>query len=656
MNNPGFSDSGVASLISTHDLISMDVFDTAILRAVSRPTDVFSLVKLKLMAGREALLYPESLDSFPTLRVEAEHRARVFKEKEQGTGEVTIDEIYQQLALLSRANSQWLAVLKETELDLEMHVAYPNPAAQKIWLKALEQQKKVVFCSDMYLPSRFIASLLEKCGYRGYDRLFVSCEHAKSKHEGTFWKHIAGEYGTTPHRILHIGDNEHSDCTMARRAGCTGLHLPLAPIFRETVIPTGGERPFYSRTAVSTIQGVLRRGALRAGSERRDPLERIGYNVFGPLFTGFLLWVATMARRSQPEKILLFARDMYFTHAYLPRFLQPLGIDVDLEYVYASRGALLLPSFTDFPLARLYHLFSGKSHQSVAAHLRRMGLSPDLLARAVQSSGFESLDDIVPNGEPRMHALLTRLFQPLLCESARQRPLVRRYLEPFVGDARRLMLVDVGWVGNMQASFLRILEPLTRNLRVQGYYVGIYGYARQNDYAGHTMEGWLTHYGQPEGMEDKVWWAGGTELLEFAMCAPHGTTLGYALTESGEVRPVLESSDADAEARALSARVQKGAGQFLEEYLDTYRSIPAVALTSRVWADEFYRLVTAPSLKEAELLGDLTHSDAAGDTQRRLPIAPRLRADGLRDISLSLKQSFWKAGFLVRNGLSGQQA
>ena len=642
----------IVGQIPKYGLISLDVFDTAILRAVAAPTDVFSLVKLKLMKRSEALLYPETLDVFPVLRVEAEKLAAASKLKKQGTPEITLDEIYGKLASMLPTDPEWLATIKATELELETQLAYPDPTGLQIWEAAIEKNKTVVFCSDMYLPGAFIASLLKKCGYTSYDALYVSCELAKSKHEGTLLPYIASQHKISPKRILHAGDNEHADFIMAGRSGCCAIHFPLHATPRETVIPLGNERPFYSKTVFATIQGVVRKSDT-TGPPNPDALERLGYRVFGPLLTGFMLWLATIAERNQPDKILLFARDTYFIDQHLKRFLGPRGKDIPMEYIYVSRGSLMLPSFTDFPLTRLWHLFSGKSPKPVADHLRKLGLNPELLTSVIQSVGYESAKDLVKNGDKRMHALLTKLHGPLLAESAKQRPPASGYLHQVTGGATRLMLVDIGWVGNMQACFLRLLQPLKVNLQVRGYYMGIYGYARENDYPGHTMEGWITHYGEPGDLEQKVWCAGGAELIEFALCAPHGTTLGYTQTTSGEVKPVLESSKADAGIFAQSARVQNGAAQFLEEYLDTYAGIPAEALVSRVWANEFYRLVTNPAPEEAELLGGLTHSDSAGDTKRRLPIAKKLEGASQDELLQALEQSYWKAGFRIRNGMAG---
>jgi predicted HAD superfamily hydrolase len=639
----------MSALIAAHDLISFDVFDTLILRKVAKPTDVFSLVKVKLLAAPEALLHQQTVDAFPELRVRAERLARAEKHQRAQSREVTLDEIYCQLARLSGASPAAVDLLKRTELEVEHGVVYPNPAAKLIFDTALAQRKRIVFCSDMYLSAATIESLLDRCGYPSQDALYVSCEHARSKGEGTIFQFIAERHGIPTKRILHFGDNQHADLLMAKQAGCSAIHLPHERSDVKVSIPVAGEHPFFPETVGSIVQGILSRGILRrsASETRPDPWEQVGYRVFGPLFTGFLLWLASIAQERRPQKILLCARDCHFLWKNLGSFLSPA---VETHYLYVSRASLLLPSLTDFSLSRLWHLFSGRERHSVATYLRRLGLDPEALAGVARSTGFESLDETISNREPRMHALLAKLHRVLLRESAKRRPLAQRYLKQFVGDAQRIMLVDIGWSGNMQASFTRLLEPGRASRVVRGCYVGLHGMTYENDMLGHTMDGWLTHYGNPADFENDVLFSGGVELLEFATCAPHGTTLGYEETPGGEVAPILETNETDRQMRELAARVQAGAGAFVQEFLASHKDIPAVALASRSWADEFYRLVTNPTREEADLLGDLTHSDALGDTTLRLPLAPKVgRGHPIQSIKAS-EQSYWKAGFKVRNG------
>ena len=90
--------------IANHDLISFDVFDTLILRAIEKPTDVFALIKMKLLTTQVALLNPDTIDAFPDLRAQAERLARETNHHRGGHGEVTFDEIYEAFARLSHAD------------------------------------------------------------------------------------------------------------------------------------------------------------------------------------------------------------------------------------------------------------------------------------------------------------------------------------------------------------------------------------------------------------------------------------------------------------------------------------------------------------------------------------------------------------------------
>jgi hypothetical protein len=85
--------SPIVDRIADCDLISFDVFDTLIFRAVARPIDAFELVKLRLLESETALFSPLIVDCFPANRVRAESLARDRMTLSSGRGEVTLDEI-----------------------------------------------------------------------------------------------------------------------------------------------------------------------------------------------------------------------------------------------------------------------------------------------------------------------------------------------------------------------------------------------------------------------------------------------------------------------------------------------------------------------------------------------------------------------------------
>jgi predicted HAD superfamily hydrolase len=638
--------------VARADVVSFDVFDTLIVRAIARPTDAFALVKLRLLATEAALNDPHTIDAFPDLRVQAEQRARDAKEHDgHSHREVTLAEIYAALAALSGADAALVELLEQTELAVERDLVYANPVAKELFELARAEGKTIVLCSDMYLPSAEIVTLLRRCGYEGYDTLYVSCEHACSKHAGTMFPYIAERHGVAAARILHVGDNLYGDCMMAREAGCTAMYLPPPPAVERMRMPWSGEQPFYPDTVRAIVTGISRKRERDPARQSADPWEQIGFRVFGPLFTGFLLWLAASVRERRPEKLLFLARDTHFIHKHLAAFLGVLPDELAADYVYVSRGSLLMPSLTDFPLRRLDHLVSGKTESSVRRHLRRLGLLPDPFVNVARSCGFTDLDEVVPNGDPRMRTLLGKLHHELLRVAATQRPLAQRYLQQHIGDAKRVMLVDIGWVGNIQASIVRLLGTAQAGIEIAGHYVGVFRSAADNEYPGHSMHGWLTQRDDPPEIERFLWWSGGVEILEFAMTAPHGTTLGYEETAGGNVVPIVESSVTEHAIGRFAARVQKGAAAFIDEFISAYGSIPPEALNSRAWAAEFYRLVTDPTAEDAALLGDLTHGDVAGDTSIRLPLAPAVGHGD--DDDKRFAPCYWRAGFIVRNDLEG---
>ena len=86
---------------------------------------------------------------------------------------------------------------------------------------SIRGKKKIYLISDMYLPQRIIAQLLRKCGYEGYEALYVSCEKGTAKSEALFDIYLKDRKrdGYKGCDCLHIGDNEIADIMNAKAAG-----------------------------------------------------------------------------------------------------------------------------------------------------------------------------------------------------------------------------------------------------------------------------------------------------------------------------------------------------------------------------------------------------------------------------------------------------
>ena len=199
--------------INKAEVISFDIFDTLLLRPYLKPTDLFRHMEEAYHAT-----------GFATARIEAEKTIRkLHREKE----EVSLDEIYEQI-------SESFQNFKEKELEWEAEVSQPNLEVKQIFDYARSLGKRLIIISDMYLSRQFLAELLSRGGVSGYEKLYVSSEMKLTKHTGNLYQYVCHDLNLSPEKILHIGDNEHSDVSLAHLAGLLAYHYitPLAQLLQ----------------------------------------------------------------------------------------------------------------------------------------------------------------------------------------------------------------------------------------------------------------------------------------------------------------------------------------------------------------------------------------------------------------------------------------
>jgi predicted HAD superfamily hydrolase len=627
-------------------LVSFDVFDTLIHRAVHQPTDVFEVLAAQLRNHAVGLFNPGAAVNFAHYRVLAEREARSALLERAHTPEVSLEQIYQTLSEVHDLSESHVATISELETELERLLAYANPLMLEVFNYARAKGKLIVLCSDMYLPVAVIQNILNRCGYTPPFELLVSHDLRLSKHEGSLWPELLARFRVAPQDVVHFGDNLQADVQMPRAAGISAFHFDYLPRHVDPRLRMKGLPAEEDRHVWSLIQGTIREKVMNCA---QGFWEDIGLQVFGPLLLGNFIWSSVLAKQDRVEKLLFFARDAHLPYQIFQKYHRDFGLNIDAEYAYFSRAALLLPSFVDMPIDRVYHLFSGRSPRTVSQHFKRLGINPHLFLHMISEVGFSGLDDVVSNGDSRMHRLLNILWPQILLEAKRRRPLPARYAAQLAGKANRLGIVDIGWTGNMQGGFSRLLQLSRLDFEIRGYYYGTFDLIHLNYLPRNLYRGYLVNENTPDAWYTRLT-SGGVELLEFALMAPHGTTLGYR-EENGTVHPILEENPADIEAQALAAQVQKGAMAFIDAAMPRVLEIGPASLVSRAWAFPFSRLIDEPSLEEATLLGDLTHSDSAADTRLRLPVAEAVPTHRRRmpDFALARERAYWKRAFDVRN-------
>ncbi len=190
-------------LFERHEIISFDIFDTLLCRRARKPTDVFRSVQEKT-----------GTTGFCEARILAEKQARLHHPEQE---DVTLEQIYRELP-------EPLQRMDRKELDGERAVVCVKESMVPVFQAARQTGKRVILCSDMYLPKAFLEELLQKNRFDGYTDFFLSSESMKTKVTGNLFRQMIEKTGASPEQILHIGDDPDSDGNAAV-LGMSFVHL-----------------------------------------------------------------------------------------------------------------------------------------------------------------------------------------------------------------------------------------------------------------------------------------------------------------------------------------------------------------------------------------------------------------------------------------------
>lgn len=416
----------LAEKLAKFGAVSFDIFDTLIYRPFARPVDLFHI------AGAEA-----GLLNFAELRQYCERKARDKRFGENGTYEVTFDDIYDYMEEYAGGS---FAAAKEKELAAELSLCFANPYMKRVWDILGERNVRRVITSDMYLSGEFLETLLRKNGFDGFERVFVSNEHSASKYHGGLYDIVKNYLQCAD--IAHVGDNLHSDIEMSKKHGFTPFHCPNPNTVGNAYRPAN-----MSRIIGSAYGGVVN-ARFHSGLEKRSMLYEYGCAYSGIFVLGFCRYIRGIAERRGADKVLFLARD----GDLLKRVYDRLYPDSRTEYFLWSRLAAAKLRFgddtADFIRRFVYHKCGN-------------GLTAGELLRQMELS---ELDYPEPN-ETVTDKNYQRLARFIIANKERVRELykplndgARRYFAEKLNGCETALAVDIGWAGSGGAAIAGLAE------------------------------------------------------------------------------------------------------------------------------------------------------------------------------------------------------
>lgn len=438
---PELSTASYVEKLKNYDIISFDVFDTLLFRPVCQPTDVFYLIGERM-----------GIADFKNIRMRAEWDARVKSRYENGHMEITLEEIWQQVSEeVGCSKERGMKAEQETELSL----CYANPFMLAVWNELKASGKEIVVVSDMYLSKNFIAAMLERNGFSGAEKIYVSCEYGKNKAAGDLFELVKEEY--SGRSFIHVGDNPHSDEKMAKKHGFAVCPYPNVNHNVRLY------RPFDMSYLVGSAYRGIVSNHLYNGTKAYGMEYEYGF-IYGGLFVlGYCGFIHDYCRKNQVDRLLFLSRDGdVLKQAY--DLLYPPN---DSVYAYWSRKAAVKLMADDDRHDFFRRFVDHKVNQRYTVKEILHAMELDFLTKELgdwqeirikwkerQYSAEKKVVDLKPEDElTDKNAYSLRCFVEAKWEKVQktyetQQKAAEKYYRKLLSGGNKAAVVDIGWAGS----------------------------------------------------------------------------------------------------------------------------------------------------------------------------------------------------------------
>ncbi|CAK7027880.1 MAG: hypothetical protein DELT_02653 [Desulfovibrio sp.] len=574
------------------DIISFDVFDTLISRALEQPEDLFYIMAPEVYRVSEGRII-----DFHRHRHEAEHEAW-----HQCGEKTTLNDIYDLLKKKLHVGDALINELIQLEIAHEKRICRARPLGKKLWNAALESQKRIICVSDMYLPANVIEDLLKNAGYSGYERLFVSSEHGAAKSSGRLFSIALESCRAAPGRLAHIGDNEDADSKVPSAMGIACRHIPrsmeearkhhlYSAIFRSTRSPLH-----------SVVKGLIAErlfdepGSREEKSLFQNKVENLGYACLGPMITGFALWLARRARAEDISHLYFLAREGWILQQVYNCLTSEDEFAIPSTYLYASRRAVAPAFVHEEGDIRTYIDVPAFTPQYPPHEMlkRFFGIEAPL------SDADEGHSRWRTSVEPFLDLCLLHK-EAILDRMREERRALAKYLEDCgLRDERNPALADLGGAGTIQLGLSRFM-----NRKLPGFYLYTADRLLQTHSAHGEASAYVKNFAIPE-MPDAPLQRQYVYFMEMLCGHTEQSVERFVYDQAGSVGPSFYGNvipQESEEARiAFIGKIQSGALEFARDFRERLGPRVRDAYLDPGFVSEVFRkMVTRPEREDLML-------------------------------------------------------
>jgi len=417
-----------------YDVISFDIFDTLILRPFAKPADLFMLIGKRL-----------NRSEFFRIRTDAEKKARETASLTKGSREITIDDIY---TLIEKRTGIPKELGIQTELETELQYCFANPYMKRVFRLLKEHNKTVIIVSDMYFPHDMMEKLLQNAGYSGYDKLYVSCDYGCSKSTKSLYQYVKQDFQNQ--KLVHIGDNHFSDIQCAEACGLDTRYYKNCHEIGNPYRADG-----MSELVGSAYAGIVNTH-LHNGTRKFSTYYEYGFIFGGFYILGICNWMHRKAKAENIDKILFLSRD----GAIYQKVFNMMFDDVPNEYFLWSRIAntkyTLNKNRDDFLKRMVFYRSMSPIPSSISSLLSALKL--ETLTEYLADYKLKPETLVIPETVQPLERMFIEHWEQV-CEALEpEKEVICQYIREKVGTAKKVAVVDVGWLGSGPMGLKYLIE------------------------------------------------------------------------------------------------------------------------------------------------------------------------------------------------------
>ena len=513
-------------------IISVDIFDTLLLRAVSKPIDLFELIwrEAEKRDIARISMYPKEYMKF---RVEMERRARLNAVNR----EVNLDDIYQMYPDYITDN---LDALKNLEVEFEKKYCYANPIVLS-WLEDAKQQGcKIVLVSDMYLKSGEIKEILQWNSVEGslFDDVIVSNEYSCNKQNGELFDILFEKYPSIqPNEILHIGDNKNADYEQPLKRGMQAFHYKAVPEAMNSIFDYEKIRHNVPQPGILSLRKVAMYDTGYDGDER--VAYELGSAVTGPVLSLYVSWVCKRLAKLGIRRIYPLMREGYLLGELLKNEAMVKGYDLEVHPIYVSRKVTYIPSIQRVNREEIENMI-GARNLTIRESLHLMGLEEDDFAEIAEYFDVKHKEThTIPYKETTLKEYIIGRFLEeehvvrIEAYVEEERRKLVEYLQQEIGDMNNVATIDIGFFGRIQMWMEQCLtiEGIPHKMK---HFLAV-GVTEDRLYNGYDFEGMFGTFAENRDLIPIIHRT--TDVLEKLISVTEGSTIGYE-RKGGKVVPL----------------------------------------------------------------------------------------------------------------------